>query len=78
MPQHDLKLARFRTGQTGFENPGHLFDRYLDALTRECERAMTPRWTGRLGGADVFMPGHCFTMIEALRIDYAQPQQGGG
>ena len=56
--------------ETGFENPWELFDRYLDAVALECTETMLPKWTGRLGGADVFMPGHCWTMMESLRIDY--------
>lgn len=56
--------------ETGFDNPWVLFDRYLDAVALECAEVMTPKWTGRLAGADVFMHGHCWEMMESLRIDY--------
>jgi glyoxylase-like metal-dependent hydrolase (beta-lactamase superfamily II) len=59
-------------GRVGFSNPWRLFDQYLDEVATECTRAMTPKWTARLGGAEAFMYGHCWTMVEALRIDHGK------
>ena len=30
---------------------------------------MLPKWENRLGGAQQFMPTHCFTMTESGRVD---------
>ena len=55
--------------ETGFANPGLLFDSYFDALTSACEAEVVPQWTDRLAGADVFTADHCYRIIESLRID---------
>jgi glyoxylase-like metal-dependent hydrolase (beta-lactamase superfamily II) len=57
-------------GQTvGFDNPWGLFDTYLDAVAAACAEATIPAWQDRLGGVDVFTDGHCWAMMESLRID---------
>ncbi|MDP9368231.1 MAG: MBL fold metallo-hydrolase [Chloroflexota bacterium] len=55
--------------QTGFENQWLLFDTYLDAVAQACTDATLAEWDGRLGGAEVYTFGHCWTMMESLRID---------
>jgi glyoxylase-like metal-dependent hydrolase (beta-lactamase superfamily II) len=55
--------------ETGFENQWLLFDTYLNAVAAACEEATLAKWAGRLGGAEVFTFGHCWTMMESLRVD---------
>ena len=55
--------------QVGFENQWALFDAYLDAVAHACAEATIPAWRDRLGGTDVFTEGHCWTMMESLRVD---------
>lgn len=55
--------------QVGFENQWALFDAYLGAVARACAEATIPAWQERLGGADVFTEGHCWVMMESLRVD---------
>jgi glyoxylase-like metal-dependent hydrolase (beta-lactamase superfamily II) len=53
----------------GFENQWALFDAYLGAVAHTCAEATIPKWQDRLGGADVFTEGHCWAMMESLRVD---------
>jgi len=55
--------------ETGFENPWLLFDTYLSTVAQECTDLTLPKWTDRLGGADVFSFSHCFKFLHSLRID---------
>ena len=55
--------------QVGFSNIWLLFDTYLDEVSKECTVLTLEKWDGRLGGADVFTPDHCFSIVESLRID---------
>lgn len=56
--------------EVGFENQWLLFDTYLDAVAQACTDATLAEWEGRLGGAEVFTFSHCWTMMEALRIEW--------
>lgn len=44
---------------------------YIEAVNEECTKEMLSKWVGKLGGAAAFMPSHCWTMTEALRVDPA-------
>lgn len=55
--------------KTGFDNPWLLFDVYLNAVAQACTDAIVPKWTGRLGGVDVFSFDHCHKVMMSLRID---------
>jgi glyoxylase-like metal-dependent hydrolase (beta-lactamase superfamily II) len=55
--------------QVGFDNPWLLFSEYIDAVNKQCEGEMLPKWESRLGGAQAFMSTHCFTMTESGRVD---------
>jgi glyoxylase-like metal-dependent hydrolase (beta-lactamase superfamily II) len=55
--------------EVGFENQWALFDAYLGAVAHTCAEATIPVWVDRLGGADVFTEGHCWAMMESLRVD---------
>jgi len=46
-----------------------LFSKYIDAVDENCVQTMLPKWENRLGGAEAFMPSHCFTMTESGRVD---------
>lgn len=52
-----------------FDNPWLLFSKYIDAINKQCADEMIPKWGNRLGGADIFMSTHCFTMSESGRVD---------
>ena len=52
-----------------FDNPWLLFTNYIDAVNENCVQAMLPKWESRLGGAEIFMSTHCFTMSESGRVD---------
>ena len=55
--------------QVGGDNPWALFDAYLAAVAQECADATIPAWQDQLGGVDVFIYGHCWAMMESLRVD---------
>jgi glyoxylase-like metal-dependent hydrolase (beta-lactamase superfamily II) len=52
-----------------FDNPWLIFSTYIDAINKQCEDDMLPKWRSRLGAADIFMSTHCFTMSESGRVD---------
>jgi glyoxylase-like metal-dependent hydrolase (beta-lactamase superfamily II) len=52
-----------------FDNPWLIFSTYIDAINKQCEDEMLPKWQSRLGGAELFMSTHCFTMTESGRVD---------
>jgi len=52
-----------------FDNPWLLFSKYIDAINKQCEEVMLPKWESKLGGAEIFMLTHCFTMTESGRVD---------
>ncbi len=56
-------------GEVGFENVWLLIDTYFERLEEECTRLTLEKWSGRLGGVDLFTPGHCTRLIESLRLD---------
>jgi glyoxylase-like metal-dependent hydrolase (beta-lactamase superfamily II) len=51
------------------DNPWAVFDAYLGAVAQACTDATIPAWEDKLGGTDVFTYGHCWTMMESLRVD---------
>jgi len=54
----DLEKAAARANQIGsFDNPWLLFSTYIDAINKQCEDEMLPKWE------------HCFTMSESGRVD---------
>jgi glyoxylase-like metal-dependent hydrolase (beta-lactamase superfamily II) len=52
-----------------FDNPWLIFSTYINAINKQCEDEMLPKWQTRLGGAEIFMSTHCFTMTESERVD---------
>ena len=55
--------------QVGSFDPWLIFSTYIDAINKQCEDGMLPKWQSRLGGAEIFMSTHCFTMSESRRVD---------
>lgn len=56
--------------EVGFQNQWALFEAYLDAVAQHCTDATLETWAGELGGAEVFTFSHCWTMMEAIRVDW--------
>ena len=52
-----------------FDNPWLLFSKYIDAINKQCEEVILPKWESKLGGAEIFMSTHCFTMTQSGRVD---------
>ena len=52
-----------------FDNPWLIFSTYINAINKQCEDEMLPKWQTRLGGAEIFISTHCFTMTESGRVD---------
>ena len=75
----DLERAAARANQNvsfmdiasrvGFDNPWLLFSEYFDAINKQCEGEMLPKWESRLGGAEAFMLTHCVAMTQSGRVD---------
>jgi glyoxylase-like metal-dependent hydrolase (beta-lactamase superfamily II) len=55
--------------KVGFDNPWLLYSEYINAVNKQCEGEMIPKWESRLGGAEVFMSTHCFAMTQSGRVD---------
>jgi len=51
-------------------NPWAIFRAYLDGVAAQAANAVVPRWTGKLGGADVYTQDNAYQLVESLRIDY--------
>jgi glyoxylase-like metal-dependent hydrolase (beta-lactamase superfamily II) len=51
-------------------NPWAIFRGYLDGVATQVADAVVPRWTGTLGGADVYTQANAYQLVESLRIDY--------
>ena len=46
-----------------------LFSKYIDTVDQNCIQTMLPKWESRLGGAEAFLPTHCFAMTASGRVD---------
>jgi glyoxylase-like metal-dependent hydrolase (beta-lactamase superfamily II) len=51
-------------------NPWAIFNAYLNAVAAQATNTVVPRWTSRLGGADVYTQANAYELVESLRIDY--------
>ena len=54
---------------TGFANRWLLVKTYMDSVADKCASTMLAKWHGKLGGAAVSTPGHCWVMQEHLAIN---------
>lgn len=50
-------------------NPWAVFDSYIDRVVVKSVTALTPRWSKRLAGFDVYIWDQCYAMEQSLRID---------
>lgn len=51
------------------DNPWAVFDNYIDRVACDCVNRLTPTWSTKLGGYDVFIWDQCYAMEQSLRID---------
>lgn len=52
-------------------NPWAVFDNYIDRVALKCVNTLTPKWSSRLAGYDVWIWDQCFAMEQSLRIEEA-------
>ena len=66
-----LKTTKFGEGldPADLANPWAAYDHYIDRVAIGCVKEMTPKWSQRLGGFDVFIWDQCYSMEQSLRID---------
>lgn len=50
-------------------NPWAVFDDYIDRVAVKCVNALSPRWSPKLAGFDVYIWDQCYAMEQSLRID---------
>ena len=50
-------------------NPWAVFDNYIDRVVIQCVNALTPKWSTKLAGYDVYIWDQCYAMEQSLRID---------
>ena len=51
------------------DNPWAFFDHYIDRVAAQCVNTLTPKWSSRLGGFDVYIWDQCYSMEQTLRIE---------
>lgn len=51
------------------ENPWAVFDDYIDRVVIQCVNMLTPKWSNKLAGFDVYIWDQCYAMEQSLRID---------
>lgn len=61
-------------GETGFANRWLLVKTWMDRVADVCTGIMLAKWEGKLGGATVSTPGHCWIMQEHLNINGLPPR----
>jgi len=50
-------------------NPWAGFDNYIDRVAGQCVNTLTPKWSSRLAGFDVYVWDQCYAMEQSLRIE---------
>ena len=51
------------------DNPWAVFDNYIDRVVIQCVNTLTPKWSAKLAGFDVYIWDQCYAMEQSLRID---------
>jgi glyoxylase-like metal-dependent hydrolase (beta-lactamase superfamily II) len=51
------------------ENPWAGFDNYIDRVAAQCVNTLTPKWSTKLAGFDVYVWDQCYAMEQSLRIE---------
>jgi len=69
--QTALKAVRFGEGLSASDagNSWAGFDHYIDRVALACVNQLTPKWSSRLAGFDVYIWDQCYAMEQSLRID---------
>jgi glyoxylase-like metal-dependent hydrolase (beta-lactamase superfamily II) len=50
-------------------NPWAGFDNYIDRVAAQCVNTLTPKWSTKLAGFDVYIWDQCYAMEQSLRIE---------
>ena len=50
-------------------NPWAVYGNYIDRVVVQCVNELTPKWSGKLAGYDVYIWDQCYAMEQSLRID---------
>ena len=50
-------------------NPWAGFDNYIDQVAAQCVNTLTPKWSTKLAGFDVYIWDQCYAMEQSLRIE---------
>jgi glyoxylase-like metal-dependent hydrolase (beta-lactamase superfamily II) len=50
-------------------NPWAFFDHYIDRVAGQCVNTLTPKWSTKLAGFDVYIWDQCYSMEQTLRIE---------
>jgi glyoxylase-like metal-dependent hydrolase (beta-lactamase superfamily II) len=50
-------------------NPWAFFDQYIDRVAAQCVNSLTPKWSTKLAGFDVYIWDQCYAMEQSLRIE---------
>ena len=50
-------------------NPWAGFDNFIDRVAAQCVNTLTPKWSSRLAGFDVYIWDQCYAMEQSLRIE---------
>ena len=50
-------------------NPWAVFDNYIDRVAAQCVNILTPKWSAKLSGFDVYVWDQCYAMEQSLRIE---------
>jgi hypothetical protein len=66
-----LKTTRVGEGvdPRDLANPWAVYDNFIDRVVVQCVNAVTPKWSQKLAGFDVFIWDQCYSMEQSLRID---------
>ena len=51
------------------ENPWAFYGNYIDRVVIQCVNDLTPKWSTKLAGYDVYIWDQCYAMEQSLRID---------
>jgi glyoxylase-like metal-dependent hydrolase (beta-lactamase superfamily II) len=50
-------------------NPWAGFDNYIDRVAAQCVNTLSPKWSSKLAGFDVYIWDQCYAMEQSLRIE---------
>lgn len=51
------------------DNPWAMYGNYIDRVVLQCVNELTPKWSNKLAGYDVYIWDQCYAMENSLRID---------